>query len=58
MANYSLTTTQTESKSYSEVAAALEAVAEAKDTTKVIRLYDISYRSVTDTFVGTIVVDT
>lgn len=58
MANYSLTTTQTESKSYSEVAAALEAVAEAVDTTKVIRLYNIAYRSVTDTFVGTIVVDT
>lgn len=58
MANYALTTTQSESKSYSEVAAALEAAAEAVVNTKVIHLLSIVHRSTTDTFVGTLVMDT
>ena len=55
MANYSLTTVQSENKSFSAVAAALEAVAEAIDTTKTIYHYGIVCRTDTGTFVGTIV---
>lgn len=58
MANFAVTTTQSENKSYSSVAAALESAMEATDNTKVIRLYSIVYRAVTDTFVGTLVADT
>jgi hypothetical protein len=57
MANYALTTTQVEDKSYTNVAATLESTAEAVDTAKAIRLYSIVYRAVTDTFIGTLVVD-
>lgn len=55
---YSLTTSQYESKSYSTVAESLEAAAEAVDTSKTIRKYQIEYRRIPDTFVGTIVIDT
>ena len=55
MANYSLTTTQTENKSFSAVAAALEAALEAVDTTKTIYHYGIICRPDTGTFVGTVV---
>ena len=55
MANYSLTTAQSENKSFSAVAAALEAVLEAVDTTKTIYHYGIVARPDTGTFVGTVV---
>lgn len=58
MANYSVTTTQSENKSYSAVAAALEAALEAVDTTKTLRHYSIVARPDSGTFVGTLVVDT
>lgn len=58
MPNFAVTTTQSENKSYSSVAAALEAAIEAVDNAKAIRLYSITYRAVTDTFIGTLVVDT
>lgn len=58
MANYSLTTTQTENKSYQNVVSALELVLEGVDTTKVIRHYSIIYRADEGTFVGTVVYDT
>lgn len=55
MANYALTTVQSENKSYSAVAAALEAVLEAVDTTKTLYHYSIVHRAPSDTFVGTVV---
>ena len=57
MANYAVTTSQTENKSYSAVAAALEAILEAVDNTKTLRHYSIVHRAPTDTFVGTVVLD-
>lgn len=55
MANYALTTAQTENKAYTAVAAALEAILETVDTTKTIYHYSIVHRSPSDTFVGTVV---
>lgn len=58
MANYAVTTTQSENKSYSAVVAALEAVIEDAVNTKVIHHYSIVHRAPSDTFVGTLVIDT
>lgn len=58
MANYSLTTSTVEDKSYTAVVAALEAVLEAVDNAKAIRHYSIVYNSGANRFVGTVVHDT
>ena len=58
MANYAVTTTQSENKQYQSVVAALETAIEAVDATKVIRHYSIVYRADEGLFVGTVVIDT